>query len=470
MSYANSLRAFVAFAAIFTLSNQVSGAETFSLQTELDPSATATVTVALEAGGLLISQEEGKTRSQPLQVNAQLAYRERLVHWSPDSKSLARSVRIYDSAEANIQYAQEVLEPKVSAARGPIVAEVRGGRLAVNSLGKPLSRREFDLLNTSGDSLTLDRLLPGREVAEGENWDHTAETIAPLLGMDHVALCEVSSVVVGESHSQVQIRLAGTVHGTIDGAPTEIELRGAYLFHQDRKRITKFNLAIKENRSASEVVPGLDTVAKIRITVSPTDSQHLLGKRLVSQAGNLSQPISRALLFEEPQREFRLMHDSAWYITGQQSDLLSFRYLKEGRLTAHCNVSSSTARSAGRETSLEQFEREVRDSLGDNLKSVSQSRQWTTTQGNSCLGVVSDGSIDGVDMQWRYYLVSAPDKPRVSLAVTIEKSLVETFDDADRQLVDSLELGHCGRSAPRQLEERARVANANRSWRRVVAA
>ena len=85
--------------------------------------------------------------------------------------------------------------------------------------------------------------------------------------MDHIAVCEVRSVVTGESHNQVRIRMAGTVHGTIDGAPTEIDLRGAYLFHLDRRRITKFNLAIKEKRTANEVVPGLDIVAQVKLTI-----------------------------------------------------------------------------------------------------------------------------------------------------------------------------------------------------------
>jgi hypothetical protein len=43
-------------------------------------------------------------------------------------------------------------------------------------------------------------------------------------------------------------------------------------------------------------------------------------------------------------------------------------------------------------------------------------------------------------MQWRYYLIAAPDVPRVSIALTVEQSLVERFADADRQLVDSMKL------------------------------
>src|SRR4029079_775598 len=96
-----------------------------------------------------------------------------------------------------------------------------------------------------------------RELKQGEGWDHDADTMAALLGMDHVAVCEVRSVITGEENRQVQIRLAGAVHGMFEGAASEMDLRGAYLFHLDEGRITKFNLAIKELRKSGEVSSGL---------------------------------------------------------------------------------------------------------------------------------------------------------------------------------------------------------------------
>ena len=86
-------------------------------------------------------------------------------------------------------------------------------------------------------------------------------------------------------------RLAGTVHGTIDGAPTEIELRGAYLFHLDRQRITKFNLAVREKRTASVVVPGLDIVAQVKMTIFPAAKKDQLGADVAAQASDTSIPM-----------------------------------------------------------------------------------------------------------------------------------------------------------------------------------
>ena len=421
--------------------SSASAATEYSLRPELDSDATATVSVSLVAGGELLVSNNGQVQSQPMNVLGELRYHERLVSWSADATEVTRSVRHYESATASIKSDQRELKRDLTTEKSNIVAEIRGGRLALNALAGPLTRHEFDLVNVSGSSLALDRLLPNKKVAEGENWQHEIAVIAPLLGMDHVAVCEVSSVVTGESHEQVQIRLAGTVHGTIDGAPTEIELRGAYLFHLDLKRISKFNLAIKEKRTASELVPGLDIVAQIKMVVTPAKRADQLSRKLVAAASDISRPLRPELLFDGGKHGFRLLHDTSWYIRGEQSDLISFGHLHEGQMTAHCNVATLPARSEGRETTLEQFELDVRESLGDNLQKVTAARKWNTERGNSCLGIVAAGKVNDVPMQWRYYLVSSPDKPRVTLSVTVEESFVKEFADADRQLVDSLELG-----------------------------
>ena len=300
------------------------------------------------------------------------------------------------------------------------------------------NRAEFDLVNVVGNSLALNRLLPDRQLSEGESWDHGAAAMAALLGMDHVAVCEVRSVVIGNRHRQVQIRLAGTVHGTIDGTPTEIQLSGAYLFHQQRKRITKFNIAIKEARSASQIVPGLDVVAKVSISVAAATGS--LPGRFNKQASDVSQPLADNLHYDAPQQGYRFLHSRAWYVTAEQSDFVSLRYQQEGNLMAHCNISTLPARSAGRGTSLQDFERDVRQSLGDNLETVTASTEWTTAQGHDCLGIVAQGQVQGVAIEWRYYLIASPDLPRVSVAVTMKQSVVESFDDADRQLIESFEL------------------------------
>lgn len=411
---------------------------TFLLAAELAQGDTSRVKVTLDVGGDLIVSDETGTKKLPLTVTAELRYHEHLLIWSADPTQPARSWRDYQTATAKIQVDEGGLLRELPQAKSSIVAEVRGGHTVLVGTETPLTRDQLDLVNVVGNTLSLNRLLPGRRLAESESWDHGAAAIGALLGMDHVAICEVRSVVTGNVNRQVQIRLAGTVHGTIDGAPTEMQLRGAYLFHEQEKCITKFNLAIKETRTASQVVPGLDVVAKVSVTVRP--GAEASTAKFEGPGRDVSKPLANTLLCESTQNGYQFHYDPSWYVTAEQRDLMSLRLQQGGNLTAHCNVTTLPARSKGRETTLEEFERDVRESLSDKLETVSASTQWTTAQGHECLGVVGQGQVEDVPIEWRYYLVASPGLPRVSLAVTVEQSMIKQFNDADRQIIESLEL------------------------------
>ncbi|MEM8945891.1 MAG: hypothetical protein AAGD11_12005 [Planctomycetota bacterium] len=428
----------------------------YLLEAKLVPGDTTEVSVALKLGGeMLLTNEDGE-QQLPMDVEGQLRYTEQMVTWSDDSSQPARSLRDYTLAEAKIQIEKGGLRRELPSAKRSIAAELRNGRSALASVDKPLTRDQFDLINVVGNTLALNRLLPGNELAEGASWDHDAATIGALLGMDNVAVCEVSSMITGCEHRQVQIRMAGTVHGTIDGAPTEMDLRAAYLFHQQRARITKFNLAIKEKRTASQLVPGLDVVAKVSVKIKPSDD--IPEKAAAATLADVDQPLPSVLSYEAPERGYRFFHDAAWYVIAEQSDRVSLRSLQNGSVTAHCSLTTLPTRSEGRETTLEEFERDVREMLGDHLESVSASTQWKTALGHDCLGIVAQGATEGIPIEWRYYLISSPTMPRVSLSVTVEQAQLERFADADRQIVDSLELVEqtISKTAKQSLTKRSR--------------
>lgn len=411
---------------------------TYDLTPQLREGDVTAVKVTLEVGGDMLLTDEKGEQKLPLTVGGELRYVEQMLAWSAETDQPARSLRQYDTAQAKIQIGESGVERELPTAKRTIVAELSGERATLSAADEPLTRDQYDLVNVVGNTLALNRLLPSKELAEGDSWKHERDTIGALLGMDNVAVCEVTSVITGCERRQVQIRLAGTVHGTIDGAPTEMQLRGAYLFHEQQQRITKFNLAIKESRTRSQVVPGLDVVAKISLSILPNKKS--LSEDLVERFAKLDEPLSSSLRYEAAEHGYRFLHDDAWYVIAEQSDRVSLRSLQNGNQTAHCSLTTLPARSAGRETSLEEFEGDVREMLGDHLTSVTAASNWTTRQGHDCLGVVAHGEIEGVAIEWRYYLISSPDKPRVSLSVTVEQSQLELFADADRQIVDSLEL------------------------------
>jgi hypothetical protein len=62
-------------------------------------------------------------------------------------------------------------------------------------------------------------------------------------------------------------------------------------------------------------------------------------------------------------------------------------------------------------------------------------------QGQLVFRVAVQGVVDTLPIEWRYYLITHPTNGRrVAAVYTIEASLLDRFGDADRLLVDRLEL------------------------------
>jgi len=414
---------------------------TYLLQANHKPGATSQVSVRLEVGGdMLVDGEGDKDKKLPLNVAAKATYLEQLIAWYADPEEVVRSLREYQFATADIQVAENTLQRELPEKQQHLLAEIREGRSRLASLTENLTREELDLVNMVGNSLAIDRLLPNRKVAEGESWNHDTATIQALLAMDQVAVCEVSSVATKEEHRQVHIQMAGTVHGLVDGTTAEINLRAAYLFHLDQKRVTKFHMAIQDRRATSDTVPGLDVVAKVYVTVKPVVKSLKVAPEVLQAAPSVDDSLSYTLRFNAPERGFRFNYDLDWFITSDRRDHLSLRYLHEGALTAHCNLTTLPARSAGRHTNLEQFERDVRKSLEGTLENVTAATEWETPQGHHAMAIIAIGTVKKIPVEWRYYLIASDDLPRASLAITLEQAQVEKFADAERQIIDSLEL------------------------------
>lgn len=417
---------------------------TYDLTARLARGDAADVTATLEVGGELVlpSKPDVEASQLPLNVTARFAYAEQILSWSADPAEPARSIRRYNEAQATIKTKESGVERKLPEDRDMLVAELAEDGFALHGLDTALTREEFDLVDIEGNTLAIDRLLPNKSLKEGEGWDHDAAVIGPLLGMDHIAVCEVRSVVTGEDKGQVQIRMAGTVHGTVDGAAAELELRAAYLYHIERGRISKLNLAIKQHSKAGEVTSGFDVVAKLSIVVAPLPPAKPSPFDAATQqlADALERAEMRELLVDAGERGYRFRHDKSWYVVAQQRELMSLRLMDEGDFLAHCNVVTAPPRPIGKPKTLPDFEKEVCAALGDKVDKVAAATEWTTKTDQHCLAVFVDGTVNEVPMQWRYYYITGEGLPQTTTSVTVEQAMLERFADADRPLVDSLEL------------------------------
>jgi hypothetical protein len=446
----SSLRLTFIAGAIVLTSRVTLGADRLDLSPQYTANSLTHVTIQLDAGGHNLVRADGKDQPQekaedqklPISVVAKLGYDERRLT-DTSAKIEAGSplaVRYYDMAEAVLKVGEGGRAPQLQDDHRLIVLEQAEQRPLLFCPESPLSREELDLIDVVGDSFNVDRLLPTKPVSQGDSWASDAKVMGALLTLDTVAVCEVQSILEEFNGDFAKIRLAGTVHGTADGAATQQEVRGVYLFDRRLHRVTRLNLAVHEVRSIGGATPGLDAVAKLQILVTPIAKSANLGDDVVARIKRQAHAPTRDLSFESPTVGLRVKHDRQWYVTVEGREAVTFRRVDNGDLAAQCTLTQLPPKSEGRQTSLEQFQKDVTYSLGKSFGELVSSRQWQNAAGLYCYEVIARGLVEELPVEWHYYLVAPTSGARVSVIVTIEKPMLERVGHADRDLVDSLQL------------------------------
>jgi hypothetical protein len=424
-------------------------AEQIDLSPQLEPNSLTLVSVELEASGRTIvpsdannKAEKTSDRKLPMSASAQLRYAERnLRNGSPgEGPGSILSARYYELAEATIQVDETTVTPRLADDRRLVFVESASPRPTLYSPNGVLKREQLDLVDVIGNSSVIDQLLPAKRVADGESWAADKDVMAALLTLDSVAVCEVQSVLEEFNASFAKVRVAGVIHGTADGAATEQEIRGIYLFDRRLRRITRFNVAVLEKRAIGGATPGLDAVAKLQIKIEPLESCPQLEAAKITALPRSGRSAALDLLYDAPTLGYQIPHDRQWFVTSEGREEMTLRRVDGTDVVAQCTVVALPPKSSGRQTTLEQFQKDVMYSLGKNGGELLRTRQWQNVHEHYCYEVVVRGSVEEMPVEWHYYLVARESGHRVSLAVTIEGPMAEKVGAADRALVERLKL------------------------------
>jgi hypothetical protein len=442
----------VVLSLFITLARSAAAKELIDLSPKSPADEATKVTIQLDAGGhslvrAAVDQQKAAAKDAapeqrlPISVSAKFAYEEHRLATATKGvvEGTPLAVRYYDEAAATIKVENRGHAPELPENRRLIVLAQAADRATLYCPDGPLTRDQLDLIDVVGNTTVLDQLLPTTPVAEGSTWSNDSSVMGPLLTLDSVAVCEVQSILEGLNADYAKVRLAGTVHGSEDGAATQQEVRAVYLFDRRQGRITKLNLAVQAKRAIGGATPGLEAVAKLQITIDPLKTSTHLTEEILARAVKTPSPL-QSLLCEAPTLGFRVRHDRQWFVTGEQRESMTLKRVDRGDLIAQTTLTMLPVKSAGRQTTLEEFQQDITYTLGKNFGELVSSRQWQNAAGHFCFEVIVRGLVEELPVEWHYYLVAPESGHRVSIAVTIEKPMVERLGHADRDLAESLEL------------------------------
>jgi hypothetical protein len=411
---------------------------TYTLQSKRLAGGSDRVEISLELGGdqKIREGEEATVKKFATKVAAELAYDERTLHLSGPM----RSVRRYLKAKADITSGEERMQPTLRPERTLVIAEAAVPKVTLFSPRGALLREELDLIDLLGNSLLLDQLLPEKAVAIGEKWKHSESLMTALLGLDAVRSSDVQSTLTEVNGGQARFEVDGRVEGAIGGISTTISLKGKYRFDQASGRIAWFGLLVKEERDIGHIGPGLDVIARLKMTVTPEKTPPELTNASLQNLSLVATPDTTLLTYISPQGGWQFDHDRRWYVVSDRDDLALLRMIDRGEFVAQCNVSSLAKAEAGKQTSLADFQKSIQQGLDKQFKRFIKAGEGTNAQGLRICRVVAEGEASDLPIQWVYYLVSDAQGRQVVFAFTLEKKYVESFAEADQRLVGGARL------------------------------
>ncbi len=397
------------------------------------------VEVALQVGGDLKFVVDQEPKALPMSVIANLKYDERLLAVDEAGRP-RRSLRYYDDTRAVIKVDQGGEKPKLADAHRLIAVERTADAAPVLFCpAGALNREELDLIDVPGGSLLVDDLLPANPVAFGESWKLSDQCMTNLLSLDAVSWTDVTCVLGETKDGLAEIAAAGSVNGAAGGVSTEIELKIKCRYDVSRQRIAYLAMLIKEKRAVGHIGPGLDTVAKLIVSITPLASSKHLTPEVVASVPRTLTPDLATLDYAAPSSQFRFPYDRRWYLTADDAKLAILRLMDQGELVAQCNVSLLPGEKKSPVT-LEEFQHDVEASLGKNFGQFTHASQSKNEAGYLVLRVVARGVVSELPIEWIYYLIQDFKGRRVSLAFTYEQELTERFAQADRAMVQQLRL------------------------------
>jgi hypothetical protein len=358
-----------------------------------------------------------------------------------DGEDVWRSVREYQAVSARVKVGDSQFQPTLPPEHRLIAVEAAKQAALLFSPRDNLTRDELDAIDVQANSLFLDRLLPPEPVAVGASWPHAEELLAAMLGLDEVAKSTVKSTLTEVTDKKALFQFSGHVDGAIDGASTDIELKGKYRFDRQTNRVNWLAMLVKEDRQSGFIADGLDVKVRLQMTIDPVPQPAGLSEAALAKLTLKPTPSLTALRYQSPGAQWRCRHDRRWYVHSQRPNdsVAVLRMVDRGMLTGQCNLSSPARRDPDKLISLKAFQDGVQEALGDNFGEFVEAGESSHEAGYRVYRVVVQGTASDIAMRWIYHLVADPSSgQQAALTFAVEQSLLDRFADADKAIVASV--------------------------------
>ena len=413
----------------------------YLLQSSRQRGSTDLVETLLEVTGeaMQIGSDHKETREK-MEVVAGFRYEERIEQFSQTGQ--LSSVRQYNLAKSKMKIGENVRMPELSSDLQTIVCTIERDKVALFSPHSSLRGEQLLLIeDIPGNTLTIDRLLPNREIAMGESWKISDNVLRSFLSIDTVLSSNVEAILTAVADNMAMVDVVGDVSGIHLGATTEMSVRAKFQFDLSIQRINWLGALIEETRSIGHVGPGLEHTARLQVKISPLETPQALTNAAMMTISTRPNSAVMQLKYDGGKGPWRFSHDRTWYVYQDDPQTTVLRKLMNGELVAQCNVADMGTVDVRTMTTIEKFQQDLVAGLGNHFGRIAAATEYEDRRGYKIYKVLLDGMVDDLSLRWIYHLVTDRDGKQSVVVFVVEASMLDQFDNADEVLLETYRMG-----------------------------
>ena len=376
-----------------------------------------------------------KAQTLPLRVAADLHYFQR-------STGSGQAVRLYDSAIAKIKLDTGAVKPELELANRLVIARLKDKpsmRVEMASIKDMLNQKEYELLQTAADPLSLPMLFSKKRAAVGDNWKPDLDALAKFLNVDKIITTDVKMNLKAVENGIARVYVSGGVTANQYDVTSEISLAGFAVINLKTKQVQSVKLSTDERCPPGQISPGFEGRTRIDVSFKHGVETAALSNKALSEVMRSSR-IAQRLKFESKQGSYRITYDPRWKLIAGESDTAIMRFIDQGELLSQCTVVMLPRRAANQPLTLDKYKREIARVIeGDSGAKLVKSDETVTEAGVKAMSVVVASKEDGLPVNWIYYHLEAKDGRQMTFVFTLAESVAPRVVGVASQLINEFE-------------------------------
>ena len=376
-----------------------------------------------------------KSKALPLRVSADL-------HYSQRSTGSGQAVRLYDSAIAKIKLDTGKTKPELELANRLVIARLKnkpGMRVEMASIKNMLNQKEYELLQTAADPLSLPMLFSKKQAKVGDNWKPNLDALAKFLNVDKIITTDVKMNLKAVDKGKARVYVSGGVTANQYDVTSAISLAGYAVIDVKTNLVQSVKLSTDERCPPGQISPGFEGRTRIDVSFKHGVENPALSNKALAEVMSSSR-IAQRLKFESEQGKYRISYDPRWKLIAGESDTAIMRFIDKGELLSQCTVVMLPRRAANQPLTLAKYKREIARVIepDDGAKLV-KSDEVVTKTGVKAMSIVVASEEDGLPVNWIYYHLQAEDGRQMTFVFTLAESVAPRVTGVASQLINEFE-------------------------------